>query len=134
LPLTHGAEHFLRSCQFFSYSTTSQNCTEPEGLLPCSQERSTGPYPDPDQSNPYHPISLLLLLTANGFSPGGRGTTIRQQINNTKTHYYNKTTDNTNTFSNTARKIQKEKIKNTLQIQLTNTVNTNNHKKYKEQF
>jgi hypothetical protein len=29
---------------------------EPEGSLPCSQEPSTGPYPEPDQSNPYHPI------------------------------------------------------------------------------
>jgi hypothetical protein len=28
-------------------------------------------------------ILLLLLLTANGFSPGGSGTTIRQQTNNT---------------------------------------------------
>jgi hypothetical protein len=29
---------------------------EPEGSLPCSQEPSTGPYPQPHQSNPYHPI------------------------------------------------------------------------------
>jgi hypothetical protein len=29
---------------------------KPEGSLPCSQEPSTGPYPEPDQSNPYHPI------------------------------------------------------------------------------
>jgi hypothetical protein len=29
---------------------------EPEGLLPCSQDASTGPYPEQDQSNPYHPI------------------------------------------------------------------------------
>jgi hypothetical protein len=30
---------------------------EPKSSLPCSQEPSTGPYPEPDQSNPYHPIS-----------------------------------------------------------------------------
>jgi hypothetical protein len=29
--------------------------------------------------------ALVLLLTANGFSPGGSGTTIRQQTNNTLT-------------------------------------------------
>jgi hypothetical protein len=32
---------------------------EPEGLLPCSEELSTGPYPELDQSNPYHPILSL---------------------------------------------------------------------------
>jgi hypothetical protein len=32
---------------------------EPEDSLPCSQEQSTGPYPEPDQSSPYHPILLL---------------------------------------------------------------------------
>jgi hypothetical protein len=32
---------------------------EPEGSLPCSQEPSTGPYTEPDQSNPYHPILSL---------------------------------------------------------------------------
>jgi hypothetical protein len=32
---------------------------EPEGLLPGSQEPSTAPYPEPDQSNPYHPILFL---------------------------------------------------------------------------
>jgi hypothetical protein len=29
---------------------------EPEGSLPASQKPSTAPYPDPDQSSPYHPI------------------------------------------------------------------------------
>jgi hypothetical protein len=30
-----------------------------EGSLPCSQEPSTGPHPEPDQSNQYHPILSL---------------------------------------------------------------------------
>jgi hypothetical protein len=29
---------------------------EPEGSLPCSQEPSTGPYPEADKFSPYHPI------------------------------------------------------------------------------
>jgi hypothetical protein len=29
---------------------------EPERSLPCSQEPSTGSYPESDQSNPYHTI------------------------------------------------------------------------------
>jgi hypothetical protein len=33
---------------------------EPEGSLPPSQEPSTGPYPEPDRSNPYHFILSLL--------------------------------------------------------------------------
>jgi hypothetical protein len=35
---------------------------EPEDSLPCSQESSAGPYPEPDQSNPSHPISLRSTL------------------------------------------------------------------------
>jgi hypothetical protein len=56
--LTRGAEPFLRSCQLCNYSRTYQNFMEPEVLLPCSQDPSTGPY-QPDQSNPYHPILSL---------------------------------------------------------------------------
>jgi hypothetical protein len=48
--LTHGAEPFLRSRQLCSYSRTSQHFMEPEGSSSCSQEPSTGPYPEPDQS------------------------------------------------------------------------------------
>jgi hypothetical protein len=33
-----------------------------EGPFPCSQDPSTGPYPEPDQSIPSHPISLRSIL------------------------------------------------------------------------
>jgi hypothetical protein len=65
----HGAEPFLRSRQSLSYSRISQHYMEPEGSLPRSQEPSTGPYPQPDQCSPRHPILssflrfILILLS-----------------------------------------------------------------------
>jgi hypothetical protein len=38
------------------------NFKEPEGSSPCSQEPSTGPYPEPVRSSPYDPICLRYIL------------------------------------------------------------------------
>jgi hypothetical protein len=82
----HVAAPFFISRQLYSYSENSQNFTEPEGSLPCSQELSTYPYPQPDQSRPYHLILSLkihFVLSAhlhlglpNGFFPSGFATDI----------------------------------------------------------
>jgi hypothetical protein len=45
--------------QSLSYSKISQRFIEPKGSLSDSQETSTGLYPEPDQSNPYHLILFL---------------------------------------------------------------------------
>jgi hypothetical protein len=48
---------------------------EPEGSLPCSQHPTTGPYPEPDQSNQYRPIlgrakiCLHSVQTGSGVHP-----------------------------------------------------------------
>jgi hypothetical protein len=38
---------------------------QPESPLPCSEEPSTGLYPEPDRSSPYHPILFLLDVFYN---------------------------------------------------------------------
>jgi hypothetical protein len=57
----------------------------PEGYLPCSQEPSTGPYPEPDPSSSYHPILSkfnlniiphLRLGLPSGLFPSGFATKI----------------------------------------------------------
>jgi hypothetical protein len=45
------------------------NFKEPKGSPPCSQEPSTGPYPDPVQSSPYHPILSLFKIHFNIVHP-----------------------------------------------------------------
>jgi hypothetical protein len=50
----------LRSRQLCNHSRTSQYFMEPQGSFSCSLEPSTGPYPEPDRSSPYHPILSLL--------------------------------------------------------------------------
>jgi hypothetical protein len=39
-----------------------KNFMEPEGSLPCSQESSTGLYPESDRSSPYHTIPSYLSM------------------------------------------------------------------------
>jgi hypothetical protein len=64
------------SCEIYTYLPTelnpsweAANCAaiqeipsnfkEPENSSPCSQEPSTGPYPEPVRSSPHHPILSL---------------------------------------------------------------------------
>jgi len=46
---------------------------EAEDLLSCSQEPATGPYPEPDESNPQLTITLLYdsILTLSSHLDGG---------------------------------------------------------------
>jgi hypothetical protein len=46
----------LRCCQLYIYSRISRHFMETKDSLRHSQEPSTGSYPEPDQSSPYHPI------------------------------------------------------------------------------
>jgi hypothetical protein len=48
----HRAHLFLRTCQLWSHSRTSQHFMEPEGSFPCSQELSNGRYPEPHKISP----------------------------------------------------------------------------------
>jgi hypothetical protein len=57
--ITYGAGPFLRSRQLCSHSRISQHFMELEGSLSCSQKPSTGLYPEPDKSEPPHPILSL---------------------------------------------------------------------------
>jgi hypothetical protein len=65
--LTHEAEPFLRSRQLCSYSRNPQHFMKPESSIPCSQEPSTGPYPELHQSNPYH--SIISKINFNTVHP-----------------------------------------------------------------
>jgi hypothetical protein len=57
--LTHGAEPFLRSRQLCSYSRTSQHFYGTQRFITALHKPSTGPYPEPNRSNPYNPILPL---------------------------------------------------------------------------
>jgi hypothetical protein len=53
------AEHNSRDPQSLTHSIVSQHFMELEGSVPNSQELSTCPYPESDQSSPHHPFPLL---------------------------------------------------------------------------
>jgi hypothetical protein len=64
----------LRSLKLYSHSRTSKNFMEPDGSIPCSEEPSNGPYPEPYQSNPLHPFLSILcnFLSLRSFIQGIR--------------------------------------------------------------
>jgi hypothetical protein len=50
-------------------SLRSRQSMEPKALLPCFQEHSNKPYPEPDKSNPYCPNAIsprTILILKNG--------------------------------------------------------------------
>jgi hypothetical protein len=59
----HRAESFLRSRQSLSYSRISQQFTEPEGSLPCSQESTVPILSHIDQI--HIPLRFILILSSH---------------------------------------------------------------------
>jgi hypothetical protein len=59
----HRAQPIFRWRHLRSYSVTSQHFMEPKISLPCSQEPSTGPYPEPDQPIPPNLTYLSYIVT-----------------------------------------------------------------------
>jgi hypothetical protein len=69
--LVHQFENLTYLLKELSSSWEAVNCAaiqeipsnfkEPEGSSPCSEEPSTGPYPEPVRSSPYHPILSLYV-------------------------------------------------------------------------
>jgi hypothetical protein len=57
--LTYGAEPSSEAANCAATQELPSIFKEPEGSSPCSQEPSTGPYPQPDRFSPYHPILSL---------------------------------------------------------------------------
>jgi hypothetical protein len=62
----HGSERFFSGRHLCIYSRT-QHFMEPIRLIPCSQKHPIRPYPEPDDTRPYHstlsPRSILILPT-----------------------------------------------------------------------
>jgi hypothetical protein len=53
---------------------------EPESLLPCSQEPSTGPYPKANQSSLYCSILISIFKKLRGLSPRANYTDRRLSV------------------------------------------------------
>jgi hypothetical protein len=51
---------FWEAANWAAIQKIPSNFKQPEGSSPCPQEPSTGPYPEPDRSSPYHTIPFYL--------------------------------------------------------------------------
>jgi hypothetical protein len=54
-------DHYVRGHQLCIHAVVSQHFIESKCSIPRSQELSTCPYPEPDQSSPHPPILSLLV-------------------------------------------------------------------------
>jgi hypothetical protein len=115
----------LESKQSLCWLRYSSSTLECEVSLPCSETTTTLTYPVPHESLPESHtlfiILLLFILTANGFLPGGNGTTIRR---NTQITHHAETKHSTQNYTNIKEHITRNKYNANTNKTTTNAITT----------